>query len=107
LYRHGRPPVSLDGRTVVLVDDGIATGGTMKAVLQALSRSGARRVVLAVPVAPPDTWRELSPLVSEAVCLMTPDPFYAVGAFYRNFDQTSDEEVIDLLAQASKENASS
>ena len=104
LYRQGRPPLPLEDRTVVVVDDGVATGGTMKAVLQALSQSGARRVVLAVPVAPPDTWRELSPLVSEAVCLVTPEPFYAVGTFYRNFEQTSDAEVIDFLARAAKEN---
>ena len=103
LYRSGRPPLSLQDRTVIVVDDGIATGGTMKAVLQALSRSGARRVVLAVPVAPPDSWQELSPLVSEAICLMTPEPFYAVGAFYRDFNQTSDDEVISLLANSAKQ----
>ena len=104
VYRQGRAPLSLEGRTVIVVDDGIATGGTMKAVLQALSRSGAKRVVLAVPVAPPDTWQELSQLVSEAVCLMTPEPFYAVGVFYRNFEQTSDAEVVELLARAAQEN---
>jgi predicted phosphoribosyltransferase len=107
LYRPGRAPLSLEDRTVIVVDDGIATGGTMKAVLQALGQSGGqsgvRRVVLAVPVAPPDTWRELEPMVSEAVCLMTPEPFYAVGSFYRDFNQTSDQEVIDLLARAAKE----
>jgi predicted phosphoribosyltransferase len=69
-------------------------------VLQALRQSGATRVVLAVPVAPADSLRELSRLVDETVALMTPEPFYAVGAFYRNFEQTTDEEVIDLLARA-------
>jgi putative phosphoribosyl transferase len=103
LYRPGREAIPLEGRTVIVVDDGIATGGTMKAVLQALSHSGAKRVVLAVPVAPPDSLRELSQSADETVCLMTPEPFYAVGAFYRDFAQTSDDEVIDLLARAAKE----
>jgi predicted phosphoribosyltransferase/pimeloyl-ACP methyl ester carboxylesterase len=103
LYRAGRKAIALDGRTVIVVDDGIATGGTMKAVLQALSRSGAKRVVLAIPVAPPDSLRDLSQLADETVCLMTPETFYAVGEFYRDFAQTSDDEVIDLLARAAKE----
>jgi len=97
MYRPGREPIPLKGQTVVVVDDGIATGGTMKAVLQALSNVGAKRVVLAVPVAPSDSLRNLAPLADEVVCLMTPEPFYAVGAFYRDFNQTTDEEVIDLL----------
>ena len=103
LYRPDRAPIPLKGRTVIIVDDGIATGGTMKAALQAVSRSGAGHVVLAVPVAPPSSLEELSRLADETVCLMTPEPFYAVGAFYRDFAQTSDEEVIDLLARAAKE----
>ena len=102
IYRPGRAPIPLQGRTVIVVDDGIATGGTMKAVLQALAHIGTRRVVLAVPVAPSDTLRELARLADEVVCLMTPQPFYAVGAFYRDFTQTTDEEVIDLLARAAK-----
>ncbi len=99
LYRPGRAPLSVEGRTVIVVDDGIATGATVKAALQALAKSGAKRVVLAVPVAPRDALRDLSEL-AETVCLMTPEPFYSVGAFYRDFTQTSDEEVIDLLARA-------
>lgn len=102
VYRAGRAPIPLEGRTAIVVDDGIATGGTMKAVLQALAKAGAKRVVLAVPVAPAEALRELARLADEAVCLMTPEPFYAVGAFYRDFTQTSDEEVIDLLRRAAK-----
>ena len=77
----------------------------MKGVLKALAKVGARRLVLAVPVAPADTLRELAQLADEVVCLMTPEPFYAVGAFYRDFTQTSDEEVIDLLRRAAKADA--
>jgi putative phosphoribosyl transferase len=102
VYRPGRAPIPLQGRTVIVVDDGIATGGTMKAVLQALAKIGTKRIVLAVPVAPPETLGELAQLVDEVVCLMTPQPFYAVGAFYRDFTQTTDEEVIALLSRAAK-----
>jgi putative phosphoribosyl transferase len=102
LYRPGREPLALEGRTVIVVDDGIATGGSMKAVLQALRKSRPARVVLAVPVAPADSLDELSRLADETICLMTPEPFYAVGAHYRDFTQTTDEEVIDLLSRAAK-----
>lgn len=94
-----RPPEDLAGRVVVLVDDGIATGGTVRAAVKGLKQSGARRVVLAVPVAPADTLRELKALCDEVVCLITPEPFYAVGAHYRDFDQTTDEEVIHFLGE--------
>lgn len=97
VYRHGRPPVSVADRTVIVVDDGIATGGTMKAVLQALAQAGAARVVLAVPVAPVDALAELSALADDTVCLATPEPFRAVGLHYRDFNQTGDEEVVALL----------
>ncbi len=103
LYRPGRPPISLAGRTAIIVDDGIATGGTMKAVLLALRNSGVGPLVLAVPVAPPDTLQELAPLADEVVCLMSPEPFYSVGSHYRDFTQTTDDEVIHLLARATKE----
>ncbi len=102
LYRQGRAPLAVKGRTVIVVDDGIATGGTMKAVLKALSEAQAARLVLAVPVAPADSLTELALLADEVVCLSTPEPFYAVGVHYRNFEQTSDEEVVDLLARAAK-----
>jgi putative phosphoribosyl transferase len=100
LYRPGRNPVPLEGRTVIVVDDGIATGGTVKAVLTALKNLNPARLVLAVPVAPSDSLNELSHYADDIVCLMTPEPFYAVGAHYRDFTQTTDEEVVDLLARA-------
>jgi predicted phosphoribosyltransferase len=100
LYRPGRPPSEVEGRTVIVVDDGIATGGTMKAVLKALRESNPKTLVLAVPVAPRDTIEELSHLADDVVVLATPEPFYAVGAYYRDFTQTSDGEVMALLARA-------
>ena len=100
VYRRGRQPISIRERTVIVVDDGIATGGSMRAVLQALRQGGAAHIVLAVPVAPADTLEELAALADETVCLATPEPFRAVGRHYRDFDQTSDEEVVKLLEAA-------
>lgn len=98
---YARPaPVSLAGRTAVVVDDGIATGGTVKAALKALARSDASSIVLAIPVAPRSALGELSVLCDKIVCLMAPEPFYAVGAHYADFDQTADEEVVGLLGEA-------
>lgn len=99
LYRTG-PAAELHGRTVIVADDGIATGGTVRAALRALERSAADRVILAVPVAPADALAELRELCSEVVCLATPEPFYAVGAHYEDFSQTSDDEVVQLLRAA-------
>lgn len=99
-YRQGRAPERIEGRTVVLVDDGIATGGSVRAALQALSRSGARRTVLAVPVAPPGVLEQLPIAQDDVVCLARPAGFRAVGQYYRDFGETSDEEVVDLLARA-------
>lgn len=93
------PPEPLAGRTVIVVDDGVATGNTVKAALQALAGAGAAKIVLAVPVAPASTLRELEKLCDHVVCLIVPEPFYAVGAHYGDFGQTSDAEVIDLLAR--------
>ncbi len=99
-YRQGRPMVALDGRTVVVVDDGIATGGTARAALQVARAHGAHRVVLAVPVAPPDTIARLGEDADEVVCLETPYAMMAIGAWYRDFRQTGDVEVMRLLEQA-------
>src|ERR1017187_6639036 len=93
-FRGDRPPIALEGRIVVVVDDGIATGSTARAACQVARARGAARVVLAVPVAPPDWRGRLGKFADELVCLHTPDPFYAVGQFYDNFTQTSDEEVV-------------
>jgi len=99
LYRGGRPPMSWEDRTVILVDDGVATGYTTLAALRSLRRAKPRRIILAVPVAPPDTVARLRSEVDELVCLMTPEPFYAVGQFYRDFEQTDDETVIRLMRE--------
>ena len=100
LYRGARPEPVLAGRDVVLVDDGIATGSTMLAAVEVARRRGAARVIVAAPVAPPDTLETLDPLVDELVCLSAPPRFRAVSQWYDTFDQTSDEEVQDLLAMA-------
>jgi putative phosphoribosyl transferase len=98
LYLRDRPRLAVDGRDVVLVDDGVATGTTARAGLKALRACRPARLVLAVPVAPPETAAALRALVDDLVCLSQPPGFRAVGAHYRHFDQVSDEEVIDLLA---------
>jgi putative phosphoribosyl transferase len=97
LYRKGRPAVVLDGRTAVIVDDGLATGYTARAAVEAARARNARQVVLAVPVGSPEAVRNLSELADLVVCPLQPHDFYAVGQFYSYFDQTSDDEVIDLL----------
>ncbi|WP_337868986.1 phosphoribosyltransferase [Meiothermus sp.] len=101
LYRGNRPFPDLKGRTVLLVDDGLATGATMKAAIAAARQHNPARLVVAVPVAPPDTVAELQALVDEVVCLETPAFFQAVGLWYEHFPQTSDEEVLALLQAAS------
>lgn len=99
LYRAGSPGISLDGRTAILVDDGIATGSSMKAAILAL-RTRACAIVVAVPVAARSSYLEIQPQVQRMICLACPERFYAVGEFYRHFDQTSDDEVRALLAQS-------
>ncbi|MFD9289353.1 phosphoribosyltransferase family protein [Streptomyces sp. NPDC060030] len=100
-YREGRPRLPLKGRAVVVVDDGVATGATARAACQVVRAQGAAHVVLAVPVASPDVAAGLREDVDEVVCLSTPSFFSAVGEWYRDFSQTSDEEVVALLARAS------
>jgi putative phosphoribosyl transferase len=101
-YRDNRPPPRLDGKTVVLVDDGLATGATMRAAVAAVRQHQPGRVIVAVPTGSPDTCRELERDADEVVCLINPDPFLAVGFWYDDFSQTSDEEVRELLARASE-----
>jgi len=98
LYRGGRPPLDVRGRTVILVDDGLATGATMLAAVQALRQQRPARMVVAVPIAPPETCEELRAEVDDVICAVTPEPFHAVGLWYEDFSQTTDEEVRDLLA---------
>jgi len=99
-FRAGRPRLSLEGRTAIVVDDGIATGATAAAACQVVRAQGAARVVLAVPVAPPDAAERLRTAADEFVCLSTPFAFSAVGEWYQDFSQTPDDEVVALLAQA-------
>ena len=96
-YRNGRPAPRIRGRTVILIDDGLATGSTMRAAVQAVRRQGASRVVVAVPVAAASTCDEFRAEVDDVVCAVTPEPFYAVGLWYEDFSQTTDEEVRRLL----------
>ena len=98
LYLGDRKPVPVAGRTAILVDDGIATGATMRAALRATRKRNPARLVLAVPVAPPDTIARLGAEADEIVCLAKPGSFLAVGQFYRTFTQLDDREVLDLLA---------
>jgi predicted phosphoribosyltransferase len=97
VYRGDRLPPEVSGRTAMLVDDGLATGATMQAAVAALRSAGPKEVVVAVPVAPPETCAELEEEADRVVCALTPEPFYAVGAWYRDFSQTSDDEVRELL----------
>jgi predicted phosphoribosyltransferase len=96
-YRDGRKPPELRDRTVLLVDDGLATGSTMKAAVQAVRAYQPARIVVAVPVGSPDTCREFSDVADEIVCARAPEQFSAVGQWYRDFSQTTDEEVRELL----------
>lgn len=96
-YRDGRPPPSLEGRVVLLVDDGLATGSTMKAAVQAVRAHKPSKIVVAVPVGAPDTCQALAAIADEVVCARTPAGFSAVGQWYRDFSQITDEEVRALL----------
>jgi putative phosphoribosyl transferase len=103
-YLAGRRPVEVEGRIAIVVDDGIATGSTVRAALKGLSRARPARLILAVPVAPADIIKRLSADADEVICLMTPEAFYAVGGHYDDFRQTSDREVTTLLDEAQRWN---
>jgi predicted phosphoribosyltransferase len=102
-YRDDRPEPEVRGRTILLVDDGLATGSSMRAAVAALRKQGPARIVVAVPVGAIETCEDLRMFADEVVCARTPEPFYAVGIWYEDFTQTTDEEVHDLLAQANEE----
>jgi len=99
-YRRDRPPLDVQGDTVILVDDGLATGATMRAAVVALRQQQPTRIVVAVPIAASTVCHELEAVADEVVCAEIPEPFYAVGLWYEDFEQTSDAEVCNLLAQA-------
>jgi predicted phosphoribosyltransferase len=101
-YRGERPPGDVEGKTVILVDDGLATGASMRAAVAALRRQNPRRIVVAVPVAAAETCAALEVEADEVVCARTPEPFYAVGLWYDDFSQTSDAEVRALLSRAGR-----
>ncbi|MGH7848547.1 MAG: phosphoribosyltransferase [Candidatus Binatia bacterium] len=105
LYRGDRPPVNVTGRIAILVDDGVATGSTMRAAVRALKLQNPARIIAAVPVAAVPTCDELKHEVDEIVCAVSPEPFYAVSQYYDDFSQTSDAEVEELLKRASKADA--
>ncbi len=101
-YREGRPAPELRDRIVILVDDGLATGATMRAAVKALRQQGAAKIVVAVPVGPPDTCHEIEEQADETICLSTPEFFQAVGQYYEDFSQTTDEDVRELLGRAAQ-----
>ena len=104
-YRDQRPPIDVSGKTVILVDDGLATGSTMLAAIRALRRQQPARIVVAAPVGSPDTCDQLAKEADEVVCAVTPEPFHAVGLWYQDFSQTTDEEVRDLLSRSARDAA--
>jgi predicted phosphoribosyltransferase len=106
-YRSNRPAPEISGRTVILIDDGLATGATMRAAVKALRQREAARIVVAVPVGPPDTCKEFEDVADEVVCASAPEFFQAVGQYYEDFSQTSDDEVRDLLARAAEDRSAS
>jgi predicted phosphoribosyltransferase len=103
IYREGRPAPELRDRIAILVDDGLATGATMRAAVKALRQRGAAKIVVAVPVGPPDTCHEIEEQADETICLSMPEFFQAVGQYYDDFSQTTDEDVRELLIGATKD----
>ena len=106
-YRGGRPAPQVRGRTVILIDDGLATGSSMRAAVAALRKQKPARIVVAVPVGAAETCAEFEGQADEVICARTPEPFYAVGLWYQDFSQTTDDEVHDLLQRAADETAAS
>src|SRR5215211_3164422 len=102
IYREGRPAPELRDNIVILVDDGLATGASMRAAVKALRQRGAAKIVVAVPVGPPDTCREFEDEADETICLSTPPFFQAVGQYYEDFSQTSDDDVRELLTRSAQ-----
>src|SRR6266513_2123290 len=102
-YREGRPAPELRDRIAILVDDGLATGATMRAAVKALRQRGVAKIVVAVPVGPPDTCHEIEEQADETICLSTPEFFQAVGQYYEDFSQTTDEDVRELLTSAARD----
>ncbi|MGI2902267.1 phosphoribosyltransferase [Tolypothrix sp. VBCCA 56010] len=100
LYRGDRPKLAIAGRTIILIDDGLATGATMRAAIAALHKQQPEKIVVAVPVSSPQTYQEIKSLIDEIICADTPSPFYCVGLWYEKFPQTTDQEVRDLLNQS-------
>ena len=100
LYRQGRPPPDIREKIIIIIDDGLATGATMRAAIASLRQAGATRIIAAVPVGAVSTCRKIEQEADELVCLYTPEPFHGVGQWYSDFSQTSDEEVLALLASA-------
>jgi putative phosphoribosyl transferase len=102
IYRGDQPPVNAKERIAILIDDGLATGSSMRAAVAAVRQQEPAGIVVAVPVAAPETCADFESEVEQVICLETPDPFYAVGLYYRHFPQVTDEEVRDLLQQAAE-----
>lgn len=102
IYRRDRPTPKISGSIVILIDDGLATGATMRAAVAAVKTKNPAKVIIAVPVAAPDTCTDFGNEVDEVICVATPEPFYGVGAWYEDFSQTTDKEVCDLLDRAQK-----
>ncbi len=102
VYRGGKPPPAIENRTVILVDDGVATGATILAAVSALKKMKPKSLIIAVPVAPSDTLQKLEAEVDQVVCLAAPENFFAISAWYQEFPQTSDEQVCDFLERAKR-----
>ena len=100
LYMKDRPHPNLKNQHIIIVDDGLATGATMKVAVQTVQTQSPRKITIAIPVAPPETIRQLNPIVDQVICPLQPQNFSAVGQFYQNFTQTTDEEVMKILSSA-------